>query len=135
MIFKKNKNKIIPAIEQQSNENQQPTIQTEQFNNTIDTLFFYTNDKQVNSIDDAEIIQYIIMSYPEFIQQTKDSQLKKIFLEMLDNKQFILKLLEQFDLTIYDFFKLIYKNYSSLFNALFIKKVKAKLQLHDEYAI
>lgn len=47
---------------------------------------------------------------------------------MLDDDVFILDILDYFNLTIYDFFKIIYKNYSSLFNALFIKKVKEKLQ-------
>ena len=47
---------------------------------------------------------------------------------MLDNEEFINGILEHYDLTIFDFFKIIYKNYSSLFNTLFIKKVKEKMK-------
>ena len=104
------------------------TSSIEDFNNTVDNSFFYTNDKRINAIDESEIISRMLIQYPDFNQQNKDTQLKKLFLQMLDDDVFILDILDYFNLTIYDFFKIIYKNYSSLFNALFIKKVKEKLQ-------
>lgn len=104
------------------------TSSIEDFNNTVDNSFFYTNDKRINAIDEAEVISRMLIQYPDFNQQNKDTQLKKLFLQMLDDDVFILDILDYFNLTIYDFFKIIYKNYSSLFNALFIKKVKEKLQ-------
>lgn len=101
-----------------------PTASIEDFNSTVDTSFFYTNDKHLNAIDDVEVINKIMEQYPEFNQKNKDTQLKKIFLQVLENDEFIEDLLDYYALTIFDFFKIIYKNYSSLFNALFIKKVK-----------
>ena len=38
----------------------------ENFNNSIETSFFYTNDKFINSLDDNEILSRIIQKYPNF---------------------------------------------------------------------
>lgn len=109
-------------------QDEQPTASIEDFNNTVDTSFFYTNDKHLNAIDDIEVLNRISARYPEFNQKNKDSQLKKCFLQILDDDQFIADLLDYFNLTIFDFFKIIYKNYAALFNTLFIKKVKDKIK-------
>ena len=110
-----------------------PTASIEDFNCTVDTSFFYTNDKHLNAIDDIEVINRIVARYPDFNQKSKDTLLKKIFLQVLDDEAFVLDILDYFSLTIFDFFKIIYKNYSSLFNALFIKKVKDRMK-NKKYA-
>lgn len=114
-------------------QDDKPTASIEDFNSTVETSFFYTNDKHLNAIDDAEVINRIVVRYPDFNQKNKDTQLKKIFLQVLDDEEFILDLLDYFALTIFDFFKIIYKNYSSLFNTLFIKKVKDRIK-NKKYA-
>ena len=114
-------------------DDDKPTASIEDFNSTVDTSFFYTNDKHLNAIDDAEVINRIVAHYPDFNQKNKDTQLKKIFLQVLENEEFIEDLLDYYTLTIFDFFKIIYKNYSSLFNTLFIKKVKDRIK-NKKYA-
>lgn len=54
-------------------------------------------------------------------------------MQVLENEEFIEDLLDYYALTIFDFFKIIYKNYSSLFNTLFIKKVKDRIK-NKKYA-
>lgn len=133
MHFKKNKDKnAIPSIKVDI-ENNEKTASIEEFNNSVDSSFFYTSDKQLNALDDSEIIKYIIQTYPNFVQSSKDALLKKTFLAILDDEQFINSILNHYDLTIYDFFKIVYKNYSALFNTLFIKKVKDKIK-NKKYA-
>ena len=120
--------KKMPIVEESMPAEQSASI--ENFNNSVETSFFYTNDKYLNSLDDNEIISRITSRYPDFNQQNKDTQLKKIFLQLLDDEEFILDTLDYYNIDIYDFFKIIYKNYSTLFNTLFIKKVREKIQNH-----
>ena len=120
--------KKMPIVEESMPAEQSTSI--ENFNNSVETSFFYTNDKYINSLDDNEIINRITLRYPDFNQQNKDTQLKKIFLQLLDDEEFILNTLDYYNINIYDFFKIIYKNYSALFNTLFIKKVREKIQNH-----
>ena len=120
--------KKMPIVEESMPTEQSASI--ENFNNSVETSFFYTNDKYLNSLDDNEIISRITSRYPDFNQQNKDTQLKKIFLQLLDDEEFILDTLDYYNIDIYDFFKIIYKNYSTLFNTLFIKKVREKIQNH-----
>lgn len=133
MPFKRKKTDSKPQAEAKApaESSSEQTASIEQFNSSVDTSFFYTSDKKLNAIDDADILKQMQLQYPEFKQTTKDSQLKKIFLEMLDNEDFIKQIMQQYDLDLHDLFKLVYKQYSSLFNALFIRKVKDKLQSHS----
>lgn len=133
MPFKRKKTGSKPQSEAKApaESSSEQTASIEQFNSSVDTSFFYTSDKKLNAIDDADILKQMQLQYPEFKQTTKDSQLKKIFLEMLDNEDFITQIMQQYDLDLHDLFKLVYKQYSSLFNALFIRKVKDKLQSHS----
>lgn len=120
-------------IVEEVQDDDNPTASIEDFNSTVDTSFFYTNDKHLNAIDDVEVINRIMSRYPDFNQKNKDTQLKKILLQVLDDDLFVSDILEYFSLTIFEFFRIIYKNYSSLFNTLFIKKVKDKIK-NKKYA-
>ena len=120
-------------IVEEVQDDDKPTASIEDFNSTVDTSFFYTNDKHLNAIDDVEVINRIMSRYPDFNQKNKDTQLKKILLQVLDDDLFVSDILEYFSLTIFEFFRIIYKNYSSLFNTLFIKKVKDRIK-NKKYA-
>ena len=120
-------------IVEEVQDDDKPTASIEDFNSTVDTSFFYTNDKHLNAIDDVEVINRIMSRYPDFNQKNKDTQLKKILLQVLDDDLFMSDILEYFSLTIFEFFRIIYKNYSSLFNTLFIKKVKDRIK-NKKYA-
>ena len=66
---KTTKDKVAEQIEKSENEieGNEQSGSIESFNSAVDTSFFYTNDKLLNSIDDAEIIQKILDQYPELI--------------------------------------------------------------------
>lgn len=100
------------------------------FETSVDFSFFYNNDKQIKQIDDNEIISKIIKKFPEFNQQQKDIILKKIFIQIINNKEFMNDLFKYYDITIYDFIKIIYKQYSSIFAGQFIVKVRNVLAKH-----
>ena len=68
MPFKRKKTsktqaRAIVAPAESSNEQ---TASIEQFNSSIDTSFFYTSDKKLNAIDDADILKQMQLQYPEF---------------------------------------------------------------------
>lgn len=114
------------AVQQEQPEKEQ-VASIEDFNNSVDTSFFYTSDKKLNAIDDEEVIQKLVEKHPDFVQQSKDTLLRKTFLEILDDEELVADVLEYYSLTMHDFFKIVYKQYSSLFNTLFIKKVREKI--------
>ena len=131
MIFKRKEKKTASktnkSAEKVSLPDDSTTSSIEDFNNTVENSFFYTSDKKINSIDDIEIMRKLLSKYPDFNQQNKDTMLRKIFLNMLDDIKFIQSILKYYNLTIHEFFKIVYKQYPSLFNALFINKVKSSL--------
>ena len=106
---------------------QEQTCTTGHFEASVDTSFFYTSDRQLNAFDDVEIIQKIVDKFPNFVQKNKDTLLKKTLLIALDDNDFILDLLDYYQISIMDLIRIIYKQYSSLFNQLFIKKIREKI--------
>lgn len=120
-----------PQTIENTEDQQRCTISN--FEASVDTTFFYTNDRQLNAFDDIEIVSKIVERFPDFVQTNKDTQLKKIFLIILDNKDFVLDLLDYYQIQITDLIRIIYKQYPSLFNPLFIKKVREKL-ICNKYA-
>ena len=56
--------KKMPIVEESMSAEQSTSI--ENFNNSVETSFFYTNDKYINSLDDNEIINRITLRYPDF---------------------------------------------------------------------
>ncbi len=53
-------------IVEEVQDDDNPTASIEDFNSTVDTSFFYTNDKHLNAIDDVEVINRIMSRYPDF---------------------------------------------------------------------
>lgn len=69
MLFKKKDKKDKKDSKQKNmvaQADQGQTASIEQFNNTVDNSFFYTNDKKLNAIDDSDVIEMIASKYPQF---------------------------------------------------------------------
>ena len=125
MPFKKKTEK---TEKQHEKNNNHVSASIEDFNNTVEISFFYTIDKKLDSIDDADIIHEILKKYPELNQQEKDIYLRKVLIQVLNDDDFIVYIINKYNITILEFFKILYKEYSALFNALFIKKLKDLLK-------
>ena len=89
------------------------------------TNFFYSDDKFVNAFEDDDIIQRIQIAYPEFDRRhSDDSTMKRMIITVLEDVEFMTDLLEQYNMTILDFFKFLYRQESSLFKTVFIQRIQ-----------
>lgn len=95
--------------------------------------FYYTNEKQIRRMDDAFIISKIIERYPDFTLSNSETTLRQLFLVIASDSKFIRELTTSFDLEVPELFSIIYRNYSEIFNSLFITKVQ-KLISRKSYA-
>ena len=112
--------------QEQASESRNEQISSSAFESDIETSFFYTSDKFFNKLDDAEIFKTLCEKYPQ-LQSEDDSEIKKEFIQLLNDEQFVEQVLSYYNITVYDFFKLIYSQYSSIFKGPYLKKVKSEL--------
>lgn len=108
-----------------------PAANIQEIESAVDNSFFYTNDKFFDQMDSTTIINEILMSYPEFIATNTDTQIKHEFLDMLQNTEYVNSLLEQYNMTINDFMKIMCKAYGSIFKGMFLKKIKTLLEYYE----
>lgn len=97
---------------------------TSTIESNFETSFFYTNDKFINQIDNYEIFQYIQTKYPSINVENDDSVIKKQLILLLDDEDFIQNLLHYFNLTIFEFFSMMYKQFSTIFKGPYLKKIR-----------
>lgn len=69
----------------------------------------------------------ILQRYPLLGQEQTDSVIKKQIVTFLNDTAFIEALMDMYNLTVYDMFKVLYKQYGSVFKGPFLKKVKSQL--------
>lgn len=87
--------------------------------------FFYTNDKYFTQLDDNEIIMTIKEKYPAFMEDNaSDADLKQIIVTILQDKDFILSLLEFYNLSIQDFFKFMFRRDIAIFKGPYLTKLQ-----------
>ena len=94
---------------------------------SFESSFFYTNDKLINRLDNNEIFLAIQSKYDKINDKNEDSAIKKQFVEMLNDVDFIESILSFFNITIYDLFKVLYNKFGSLFKGQYLKKVKSAI--------
>lgn len=97
------------------------------FEADVQHTFFYTDSKFFTSLDTNEIMSTIIQRYPLLSQQSTDSVIKKQIIVFLNDATFIEYLMEFYNLTVYDMFKILYMSYGSIFKGPFLNKVKNQL--------
>lgn len=98
----------------------------------ISNYFFkvgYHKDTSVLiKIDDESILEKVLEKYPNFKYDLDVKDLKKIFLEMLDDYMFIYTLLDDKHITIKDFLATIIRNYDKIFNSIvYSRKIQEKI--------
>ena len=108
--------------ELQAEQEGQQTIES-----VVNQSFFYTSDKFFDQIDANEIKASIIKTYPKLSTDNTDSVIKKTLIEMLNNEDFMTGLLNFYNITIFELFKILHTTYSSIFKGTYLKKVKANL--------
>ena len=101
------------------------------FESAAESMFFYSNEKGLRSIDDKEIMLTIVKKYPNFNQSLKDIQLRKVLLSILNDKELIHHIMSFYQVDIQYLFRLLNRDYGSLFNTIFIRKVKSIIEQSD----
>lgn len=97
--------------------------------------FFYTNDKYFLQFDDNEIIKYIKEKYPDFMKDDiSDVDLKKIIVAILQDKEFVLNLLDFYNLNIQDFFRFMFRLDTAIFKGPYLMKLQ-KIIVQNGYKI
>ena len=119
------KNRQVQEQTTESNKEEQQ-LGTGAFESDVETSSFYTSDKFFNKLDDTEIFNTLCEQYPQ-LQSEEDSIVKKTFIQLLNDESFVEQVLSYYNITIYDFFKLIYSQYSSIFKGPYLKKIKSEL--------
>lgn len=100
----------------------------ESIESAVNNSFFYSNNKIFEQMDVLEILAHITKKYPNFSTENKDSVIKKALIEIINDDEFIKNILKQYDISLFDLFKMFYRNYSSLFKGQYLKKLKLKLE-------
>lgn len=114
------------STEHESEELSQVSANTNQsFEHIVDTSFFYTSDKLINSLDNDVIISQIQKKYPDLSDKSTDSVIKKSIIEFLADEQFVESVLEFYSLSIFDLFKLFYKLCgAAVFKGMYLDKIR-----------
>lgn len=100
---------------------------TAAFEADIQHTFFYTDNKFFASLDNKEIMSAILQKYPLLCQDQTDAVIKKQIVAFLNDSVFIEQLMEFYNLTVYDMFRVLYTQYGTMFKGPFLKKVKSQL--------
>lgn len=114
--------------EQTEEESDQASKTTTALESNIDTSFFYTNDKFINSIDNDDILRSIVRKYSGILDASTDSIAKKSIVNFLNDENFVLQIMNFYSINIYDLFKLIYKHNSSIFKGPYLKKIRKTIE-------
>lgn len=101
------------------------------FKTAVSNSFFYTNDHLFDQMDHAEILGVVIRKFPDFALDNDDATIKKTLLQLLNDAEFMSSILAYYNITIYEFFALLYKNYASIFKGSYLKKIKHELDTQD----
>ena len=104
-------------------------------NSQLESFYEYDKDMGVH-LDNEVIYNRIIKKYPKFIISSKESVIKKTFIEIINDIEFIKSILKEFDISFNQFFEIIYLEYGFIFNNYFINKIRLLLDgKYDQYNI
>ena len=87
--------------------------------------FFYVNDGFISRFEDDVILKYIRDKFPGFDPgRGRESALRNSVIAMLKDSDFMQRLLERYSLSIFDFFKFLFRMDSSIYKGSFIHKIQ-----------
>ena len=89
--------------------------------------FYYTSEKSIRKMDDSLILSKLSEKYPDFRKDANENILKRVIFTMMDDTRHISYVMEECSIDIYEIMKVIYRNYSYIFNKCFISKMKSIL--------
>lgn len=118
----KSKDSIIPT--ENSEANAQAQSSTASFEADVQHSFFYTDSKFIEQLDNTDIMAAILKRYPFLGQEQTDSVIKKNLILFLNDDKFVEYIIDYYNISIYDLFKLLYGQFGSIFKGPFLKKVK-----------
>lgn len=98
------------------------------FEASVETSFFYTSDHIINAMDDEAIMRHIAAKFPNLSQNSTDGVLRKEIVAFVNDKDFVAETLKFYNLSVFDLFKLLYKNFSTIFKGPFLKKLRDELR-------
>ena len=103
----------------------------------ISTYFsksYYKDDSFIISFDDNIILEKILKKYPDFTYEKDTKDLKKMFLNILDDYVFIWTILDSQRISIKDFLSTIVRNYDKMFNSIvYYRKIQEKILKHNYF--
>ena len=77
-------------------------------------------------------MEKILKKYPDFTYEKDTKDLKKMFLNILDDYVFIWTILDSQRISIKDFLSTIVRNYDKMFNSIvYYRKIQEKIVKHD----
>lgn len=86
--------------------------------------FFYSNDRFIETFDDPQLYDAITKHYPGILATEQRGQVKrKAILDLLGDIDFMNSILEDYNMTIMDFFRFLFRLCPSIFKGFFVKKV------------
>lgn len=86
---KKIQKQKLEEIEQLEQKEIDDALPKSSFENDIDTSFFYTNDKFINTLDNDVVISEIQKKYPELSSKNADGIIKKHLTYFLEDEEYI----------------------------------------------
>ena len=85
--------------------------------------FFSTLDTFFESCDYDTILAQIQKKYPQINEQSDDTVLKAEIAALLQDIEFINKILEFYKITFHDFLKLLFSSFAAVFKGQYFKKI------------
>ena len=86
--------------------------------------FYYTSEKSIRKMDDALILSKLSEKYPDFRKDASENILKRVIFTMMDDTRHLSYVMDECSIDIYEITKVIYRNFSYIFNKCFISKMK-----------
>ena len=99
--------------------------------NSYDSItdIFCSGADALGKFDDFEMIKEIHEKFPAFAaRELTDAQARSEMLNVINDSKFMKQFLTKYDIDVFYFFRLMYRFYSHLFNATFVKKIQKNLK-------
>lgn len=116
-----------------SENSQNQNVSSSSLEYNVETRFFYTSDKFINSLDNDSIMRTIQSKYENVHVDNTDSIIRKNIVFFLNDESFVEYILQHYNITILDLFKLLYQQFSSLFKGPYLKKIRKTIS-NKQYA-
>ncbi len=91
-------------------------------------IFYTIDDDVAENIDAQNLYKDIIIKYPIFIHDSTPIIVKRSFMSLIEDREFMETLFNKFELDIRKFISLIYKEYGYIFTPYYVNKIKVAIK-------